>query len=271
MPFACSRNPPSTLFPMLLKTFVSVLAPLLSLAQRTIETSTPKAVVYSGCTVRNTVALTFDDGPYKYMADIGDLLKNKGAKGTFFVNGYNYDCIYSPKVAARLQYVYSSGHQICSHTWSHPDLTDLNATEIEDELTKVDTALYKILGVNTTFVRPPYGSYNNLARQVAYLLNKFFILWDFDSGDSVGATLQQSETSYDQVINSSVSTLLALNHETEKTTAQGLVAYAVDKLQAAGYKLVTVAECLGLPPYSYVGRLGQRDPSWFCPEDSSDN
>jgi hypothetical protein len=42
-----------------------------------------------------------------------------------------------------------------------------------------------------------------------------------------------------------------------------LVAYAIDKLQAANYTLVTVAECLGLAPYSFVGQLGTRDVSMF--------
>jgi len=29
--------------------------------------------------------------------------------------------------------------------------------------------------------------------------------------------------------------------------------YAISRLQGAGYRLVTVAECLGLPPYQSVG------------------
>ncbi|KAJ6577580.1 carbohydrate esterase family 4 protein [Mycena capillaripes] len=249
------------------KTFLFLLFPILSLAQRSIEASAPKAVVYSGCTIPNTVALTFDDGPYIYGDIISQTLTSKGAKGTFFVNGYNYNCIYSRKVAARLQDVYNSGHQICSHTWSHPDLTKLNATQIAAELEKIDTALFKILGIKTNFVRPPYGSYNNLARQVASQMNKSFILWDFDSGDSVGATLQQSEAAYKQAMGNIT---IALNHETEKTTAMSLVEFAIDKFQEAGYKLVTAAECLGLDPYTFIGPPQQRDDTWFCPEKDDD-
>ncbi|KAJ7470818.1 carbohydrate esterase family 4 protein [Mycena latifolia] len=251
---------------MLVQAFVIFLTPVVSWALSIEEASASKAMVYTACKVPNTVALTFDDGPYKYMAEISDLLTNKSAKGTFFVNGYNYDCIYSKKVAERLQYVYSRGNQICSHTWSHADLTDLNSTQIADELTKIDVALMNILGITSPFLRPPYGSYDDLVRRVAFQQNKSLILWDFDSQDSLNATVQQSQGYYDDVINSTVSTLLALNHETEKTTAQVLVEYAIDKLQDANHTLVTVAECLGLDPYSFVGPLGQRDDSWFCPE-----
>ncbi|KAJ6577585.1 carbohydrate esterase family 4 protein [Mycena capillaripes] len=254
---------------MSVKTFLFLLTSALSLAQPSIGAAafTRKAVVYSACTVSNTVALTFDDGPYKYMTDISDLLVNKSAKGTFFVNGNNYDCIYDTKVAARLQYTYSSGHQICSHTYSHPDLTTLDENEIAGEFAQIDLALMKILGVATPFLRPPFGSYNNLVREVAFQQNKSLVLWDFDSQDSLNATVAESEGYYDAIIKSNPSTILALNHETESKPASPrlvthtLIGYAVDALQAANYSLVTVAECLGLEPYTFVGSLGQRDAS----------
>ncbi|KAJ6483768.1 carbohydrate esterase family 4 protein [Mycena vitilis] len=251
---------------MLITPFVFLLGPILSFAQDPV----PKAVVYSGCTVPNAVALTFDDGPYKYGPMISDLLASKSAKGTFFVNGYNYDCIYDNKVATRLQYVYNAGHQICSHTWSHPDLTNLTAFEITEELRKIDDALYTVLGINTTFLRPPYGNYNTTVRELAP--NKTFILWDFDSGDSVGKSVNQSEKLYNKTIQDNPTNILALNHETEKTTAMNLTAYAIDALQAANYSLVTVAECLGLEPYTNIGPIGiYNDTTWFCPEDEEDD
>lgn len=37
-----------------------------------------------------------------------------------------------------------------------------------------------------------------------------------------------------------------------ETTAHQVVPYAIQKLQAAGYQLVTVSECLGLPAYQSV-------------------
>ncbi|KAJ7825955.1 hypothetical protein B0H13DRAFT_2121803 [Mycena leptocephala] len=134
-------------------------------------------------------------------------------------DGNNYECIYGTKVAERLQYVYNSGHQICSHTWSHPDLTTLSEIEIVGEFSQNDIALMKILGVATPFLRPPYGSYNNLVREVAFQQNKSLVLWDMDSEDSLNATIQESEGYYDTAISSNVSTLLALNHETVETTA----------------------------------------------------
>ncbi|KAJ6596020.1 carbohydrate esterase family 4 protein [Mycena sp. CBHHK59/15] len=256
---------------MFVQTSLVLLTASLVSARAVVErASAPTATVYSRCTVPNTVALTFDDGPYKYMKDISDVLTANNAKGTFFVNGYNYDCIYDKDVVARLQYTYTQGHQICSHTWSHPHLTELNSTQITNELVELDTALYKILGIQPYFLRPPYGEYDDLVRQMAYQQNKGLVLWDFDSGDSIGATLQESEAAYDNVTASHPPNLLALNHETEKTTAKNLTLYAITELKNAGYNLVTVAECLGLQPYSIVGALGTSDSTWFCPEDQHD-
>lgn len=42
------------------------------------------------CTVPGTVVLTYDDGLYIYTANLLDILKQFGAKATFFVTGNNY-------------------------------------------------------------------------------------------------------------------------------------------------------------------------------------
>ncbi|KAJ6460782.1 hypothetical protein DFH09DRAFT_1348281 [Mycena vulgaris] len=75
----------------------------------------------------------------------------------------------------------------------------------------------KVLGISSPFLRPPYGSYNTLVRQVAFQQNKSLVTWDFDSRDSLNATVQESEGYYDAVINTNITTLLALNHETQST------------------------------------------------------
>jgi hypothetical protein len=39
------------------------------------------------------------------------------------------------------------------------------------------------------------------------------VLWDFDSGDSVGSTVEQSEAAYATLANSGAASILALNHD----------------------------------------------------------
>jgi peptidoglycan/xylan/chitin deacetylase (PgdA/CDA1 family) len=211
------------------------------------------AQVITRCTKPNTVALTFDDGPYVYLYDISKALVAAGAKGTFFFNGNNYGCIYSADNVKRVKYAYSKGHQVASHTWSHADLTKLSWDRNHNEFWRMEQALMRIVGVKPAFIRPPYGKYNNLVRQVAAVRGQKLVTWDFDCGDSVGVSPSQSKQRYTNIANAHPSTLLALNHEVYERTAHDVVPHAISVLKAKGYRLVTVAECLGLPAYQSVG------------------
>jgi len=125
-------------------------------------------------------------------------------------------------------------------------------------------ALQKIAGVYPAFMRPPYGSYNTQVLDVARIRNQSVVMWDFDSGDSTGSTPAQSEAGYDATIAMKPSTILTLNHETYETTAHQVLPYAIKRLRAAGYRLVSVAECVGLPRYQSVQAPGARDSTWTC-------
>jgi len=219
------------------------------------------ATFYS-CTVPNTVALTFDDGPYNYMTTIGNTLSNAGAKGTFFINGNNWACVYDYQ--SQIQQVYSQGHQLGSHTWAHKDLTTLTWDQIHDEMWHVELALQRIIGVQPAWMRPPYGNFNQMVIDAANIRGQNLALWDFDSGDSTGSTAQQSKDDYTTTVNQHPSTILALNHETYATTAYDVLPFAINLLQSKGYNLVTVAECLGQAPYQWVGSPQTPGPDWHC-------
>jgi len=222
------------------------------------------ATVYSSCKTPNTVALTFDDGPYIYLNDVVNQLDAAGVKGTFFFNGNNYDCIYNSDARARVKYAYDHGHMIGSHTWSHKDLTTLSWDQIHDEMWRVEQAVQRITGAYVAFMRPPYGSYNQQVLDASGIRGQGVVIWDFDSQDSVGASPDQSKTYYDNLANQHPSTILALNHETIETTVHQVLPYAIQRLKSAGYNLVTVAECLGMPAYQSVGAPGTPDGSWVC-------
>jgi peptidoglycan/xylan/chitin deacetylase (PgdA/CDA1 family) len=86
-----------------------------------------------------------------------DLLDKENLKVTFFVNGNNEGCIYDPNVQSVLKRAFNSGHQIASHTWSHPKLTSLSVDGITTEMTRLEKAFMDVLGVVPRYMRPPYG------------------------------------------------------------------------------------------------------------------
>ncbi|TEB33634.1 carbohydrate esterase family 4 protein [Coprinellus micaceus] len=221
------------------------------------------------CTVPGTVGMTFDDGPHVYTKEIVDLLKSYNATATFFLAGSNYDCIYSEAAVSRVKYAYDSGMHLASHAWSHGNLAEMDPPAIHDEMYRIEPrnpteALLKIVGVSPAFMRPPYGSYNQYVLDAAYLRGQAVVLWDFDSGDSTGATPDDSIRSYEDSIRKRPSTILALNHDTYESTAHQVIPDVLPNLKAAGYQIVDVAACLGQVKYQEVGEPSPRDSTWHC-------
>ncbi|KAL0953215.1 hypothetical protein HGRIS_004469 [Hohenbuehelia grisea] len=222
------------------------------------------AQVISSCTVPNTAALTFDDGPHLYTYDVVKALDAEDAKGTFFFNGDNMGCIYSEDNRAAIKHLYNQGHQVASHTWRHADLSKLSWDGVNEEMARVDTALHRIVGVKPRFMRPPYGSYNDVVRDVSAHRGQIIAIWDLDSRDSMGASPWESKQIYNEMVDRRPSTILALNHETYERTANDVLPHAIRRLKNAGYRLVTLAECLGEEPYQTVDRPQEPDDDWHC-------
>ncbi|TEB33138.1 carbohydrate esterase family 4 protein [Coprinellus micaceus] len=223
-----------------------------------------RAQVISHCIVPGTAALTFDDGPYEYMYEITSMLRAHNVSATFFFNGENYGCIYSPENARRVKHAYDQGHQIASHTWSHADLTALSLDKISNEMQRVDKAIEKITGATPSFIRPPYGLYNEKVLRVAAARRQSIVLWDLDSGDSLNINISAQKSRYDQTLRRHPKTILALNHEVYPSTVHSVLPYAIKQLHSAGYRMVTVAECAGLSPYHSRSKPAHRDSSWHC-------
>ncbi len=98
------------------------------------------------------IALTFDDGPDgSWSAAILDTLRAKHAPATFFVIGEH--ALSHPTLLRRM---WSDGHEIGNHTYSHPNLgiTPHFVTQLEIDATA--RLLEALLNRRTTLFRPPY-------------------------------------------------------------------------------------------------------------------
>lgn len=92
------------------------------------------ATIISRCTVPDTVALTYDDGPFMYTDTLLDILEEKGVKATFFILGDSNSRLSDYK--EMVQRAHREGHQIASHTWSHKDLSMMDSQQIREEMTE---------------------------------------------------------------------------------------------------------------------------------------
>ncbi|KAF9517395.1 carbohydrate esterase family 4 protein [Hydnum rufescens UP504] len=169
----------------------------------------------------------------------------------------------SPWLLQEVKCTYAQGHQLVSHTWSHPDLTKPSFDQIHNEMWRIEQALERIVGVSPAFIRLPYRNYNNLVREVAKQRNQSVHHVGFEHRRLPRSRCCTIEKVY--AVAKNPRNILALNHETYSGTAETIVSYAIKVLQRKGYRLVTVAECPGgLAPYQWTAPPQTSVPSWTC-------
>ena len=102
----------------------------------------------------NPVMITFDDATAGQW-DAAAALDARGMKGTFFVITGN-----SALSPDQLRSLDARGHEIDSHTVSHPFLTQISDNDLTYQLGQSKTSLQAILGKPVRFVAYPYGDFN---------------------------------------------------------------------------------------------------------------
>ena len=96
------------------------------------------------------LALSFDDGPSDRTERVLDLLREHGARATFFVIGQS--------VAGReptLRRARAEGHELGSHTLTHPRLTEIQEDEVLAEIQGGLDAVEEVLGEAPRLFRAP--------------------------------------------------------------------------------------------------------------------
>lgn len=177
------------------------------------------------------IALTFDDGPNPdFTQRILDALQANYSHATFFVVGPNAENY--PDV---LKAISEAGCEIGNHTYNHKDLTTLSLTEVEEQVNKVNRAVKKAVGENTTLIRPPYGAFDD---SVLAQFEEPAVLWDLDTEDWKS---RNAQTIVERVLDTVKDGDIVLMHDIYDSTAEA-VELLVPKLKEQGYQVVSVSE-----------------------------
>ena len=177
------------------------------------------------------IAVTFDDGPSQYTSTLLDGLKERGVHATFFMQGINAESY--PAIVKR---AWMEGHQICSHTYNHPQLTNLSVANIQSQLSRTDGILDKALGFDLTYMlRPPYGAYNQTVLNTAGVPCFY---WSVDTRDWES---RNADSVYNMFLRYAKDGSVVLLHDLYPTSVSGALR-AIDTLKSQGYQFVTVAE-----------------------------
>ncbi len=118
--------------------------------------------------------------------DIDSILKtlqeNK-VKITFFMVG---DWI--EKFPEAVKKINNAGHEIASHSNTHPHVNNLSYEKNIEEIEKSNDKIEKITGKRTKIYRAPYGEYNNTVIKAAQDKGYYTIQWNLDTLDYTGLT-----------------------------------------------------------------------------------
>ena len=193
--------------------------------------ATGKTAVYSKVDPsKPMVALTFDDGPSVYTKAILDQLEKYNAHATFFVVGNRVS-----GNASTIKRANDLGCEIGNHSWSHPQLSAISVKEMQNEISKTDAAIEKIIGKKTALLRPPYGAVDADVKAYA---GKPLIHWSIDTLD--WSTRNSSKT-ISSVLNNVRDGSIVLMHDIYAPTRDAAVSL-IPTLISRGYQLVTVSE-----------------------------
>ena len=105
------------------------------------------------------LTMTFDDGEEDNVTNALPLLTQYGFKttqcfATTFIESN------PAQATTNVKAFYNAGHEICSHTVTHPFLTKVDDTQLAYELTHSKQYLEGIIGQPVTDFASPYGDYN---------------------------------------------------------------------------------------------------------------
>jgi len=159
------------------------------------------------------IAMTFDDGPSATLTPkLLDILAAHHMKVTFFVLGEMV--AEHPEILARAA---REGHEIASHSWSHPNLAKMSQESVRSQLQRQKRWIHDEFGYD-------------------------IILWDVDPLDwkRPGSAVVRN-----RILKETRAGSIVLSHDIHPGTIEAMPS-TFDELEAKGFKFVTVSELLGM-------------------------
>lgn len=137
---------------------------------------------------KNTVYLTFDDGPQEGLTDwILNFLNEHNIKATFFCVGENVKN--NPNLFAKIQ---ANGHRVGNHTMKHERGTKTSVSKYINSVKNAGEI------IQSNLFRPPYGRLplwkTNEIRKTYKIIMWSWLSYDFDNSVSVEKILESAKS-----------------------------------------------------------------------------
>ena len=176
--------------------------------------------------------------------DIDSILKTleqNQVKITFFMVGDWID-----KYPEAAEKIHKAGHEIASHSNTHPHVNNLSYEENIEEIEKSNDKIEKITGQRTKIYRAPYGEYNNTVIQSAKDKGYYTIQWSLDTLDYTGLTAEQMWARLKDKIKEGD---IILSHNGTEHTADSLDSL-IKNIKQKGFEIVKISDLIYFDNYT---------------------
>jgi peptidoglycan/xylan/chitin deacetylase (PgdA/CDA1 family) len=189
------------------------------------------------------IALTFDDGPGPYTAQIMNILARENAPATFFwlgLSAHDYP-------NASWSQLPKGDFVIGDHTQGHLNLTrrtpQQQAADIDDGATRLRWETH----TRPQLFRPPYGLFDHTTLKLLASRKLLMVLWSVDSEDYLKPG---GQAIVNNVVNGAKPGGIVLMHDGGGDRSQTVAALPaiIHQLRANHYTLVSIPELLADPP-----------------------
>lgn len=201
-----------------------------------------KLPIYSVETEEKKIAISFDCAwGVDYTDKLLSAMEKENVRCTFFCVEF-----WSEKYPEYLKKISEHGHEIGTHSATHPKMSTLGAAAIDKELSTSVAAIEKVTGKKVELFRPPFGDYDDLLVETAKEAGLYTIQWDVDSLDWKNLSGQEIAL---RVVNGVKSGSIILCHNNGLHTAEALPVI-LSALKNKGYRFVPIGELIYRENYS---------------------
>lgn len=185
------------------------------------------------------IYLTFDAGYENGNVEkVLDVLDKHNAKGAFFI--LENLIKRAPDLVKRMA---ESGHAVCNHTKSHPDMTTMTDKELfASQLTSLEKAYTELTGQEMLKVyRPPQGRFSEQNLSYAEQLGYKTVFWSFAYADWDNNKQPDPEKALEKILSHLHNGEILLLHPTSATNAL-ILDRLLSAIEQQGYRIAPLEE-----------------------------
>ncbi len=190
------------------------------------------------------IVLTFDDAPGDATVAIVDTIASYEGAGTLFIQG---NVLERTSNYGAVQHALDNGFELGNHTYSHPYLAKISATEILDEIRRTQALVKDGFGITMNYLRPGYLATNDVVLNCAKACNMAVVHGHWNSITQQYRSLEKEtvEATVSACLQEAYDGAIFLMHSTNWTTANALDTVC-SKLYNQGYRFVTLSELFAM-------------------------